>query len=108
MKIKNRELSYAEVMALPQEKHMQPKRPDLFFRTLFKVLGTPDLKATDFSLETEGMEKIGRGEPALFLMNHSSFIDLKIAATVLYPRPFNIWAASRPGNSLRTPRWSVT
>lgn len=94
MKIKNRELSYAEVMALPQEKHMQPKRPDLFFRTLLTVLGAPDLKATDFSLETEGMEKLGRGEPALFLMNHSSFIDLKIAGSVLYPRPFNIICTS--------------
>ena len=40
------------------------------------------------------MERLGSDEPALFLMNHSIFIDLKIAATVLYPRPFNIVCTS--------------
>jgi 1-acyl-sn-glycerol-3-phosphate acyltransferase len=40
------------------------------------------------------MERLGKNEPALFLMNHSSFIDLKIAASVLYPRPFNIVCTS--------------
>lgn len=40
------------------------------------------------------MEKLGKDEPALFLMNHSAFIDLKIAAAVLYPRPFNIVCTS--------------
>jgi hypothetical protein len=33
-------------------------------------------------------------EPCLVLMNHSSFIDLEIVSTVLYPRPFNIVATS--------------
>ena len=36
------------------------------------------------------MDKLGRKEPCLYLMNHSSFIDLKIVATILYPRRFNI------------------
>ena len=36
------------------------------------------------------MEKLGQDEPALFLMNHSSFIDLKIASTLIYPKPFHI------------------
>ena len=36
------------------------------------------------------MERLGKNEPCLYLMNHSSFIDLKIAATLIYPRPFNI------------------
>ena len=40
------------------------------------------------------MEKLRRGEPCLYLMNHSSFIDLKIASTILYPRPFNIVCTS--------------
>ena len=36
------------------------------------------------------MDKLGKKEPALYLMNHSCFIDLEIAGSVLYPRPFNI------------------
>ena len=94
MKIKNRALSYEAVCALPREEHVAPRKPSLFFRTLLKTLSAGDLKATDFSLSTEGMEKLGRDECALFLMNHSSFIDLKIAATILYPRPFNIICTS--------------
>ena len=35
------------------------------------------------------MEKAGDGH-WLVLMNHSSFIDLEIASTVLFPRRFNI------------------
>lgn len=40
------------------------------------------------------MERLKDKEPCLFLMNHSSFIDLKIAAAILYPRPFNIVCTS--------------
>ena len=94
MKIKNRTLSYEEVLKMPEEKHVLPKRPGLFFRRLLKMLSAQDLKATDFSLITRGMEKLSADEPALFLMNHSSFIDLKIAGTILYPRPFNIICTS--------------
>ena len=94
MKIKSRTLSYDEVIHLPREKHQMPKRPSLFFRTLLKVLSQPDLRATDFTLEQEGMEKLGKDAPALFLMNHSSFIDLKIASVILYPRPYNIICTS--------------
>ena len=36
------------------------------------------------------MERLGKKEPCLVLMNHSSFIDLKIAATLLARRPFHI------------------
>ena len=94
MKIKNRSLSYEAVLALPKEKQLPPKQPPMFFRWLLKTLSAGDLKATNFTLKTEGMERLGKDEPALFLMNHSSFIDLKIAGTILYPRPFNIICTS--------------
>ena len=94
MKIKNREFEYETVLSLPREKHLPPKRPSIVFRALLKTLSIPELKATNFSLEKTGMERLGKNEPALFLMNHSSFIDLKIAASVLYPRPFNIVCTS--------------
>ena len=79
---------------LPKKKHQKPLKPNLFFRTLLKTVSLPDLIATRFSCNKIGMEKLGKKEPALFLMNHSSFIDLEIAASVLYPRAFNIVCTS--------------
>ncbi len=94
MKIKNRDMSYEQVISLPEEKRKKPLRQSLFFRTLLKVVSAGDLKAVDFTCEKKGMERLGKKEPAMFLMNHSSFIDLKIASTILYPRPFNIVCTS--------------
>lgn len=94
MKIKTRDLPYDEVADIPREPHLLPKRPTIFFRTLLKALSRPELRAVDFTYTTKGMERLGSDEPALILMNHSSFIDLKIAATVLYPRAFNIVCTS--------------
>ncbi|MBO5109119.1 MAG: 1-acyl-sn-glycerol-3-phosphate acyltransferase [Clostridia bacterium] len=94
MKIKTRKKSYEEVLALPVAPHQKPKRPSLLFRTLLKIVSTPDLIATRFRCERIGMEKLGKREPCLYLMNHSSFIDLKIASSILYPRPFNIVCTS--------------
>ena len=90
MKIKVKDLPLSEALAEPRTTHKPPVKPSPFFRWLLKTVSTGDLKETGFTLETAGMEKLGKNEPALFLMNHSSFIDLKIASTVLYPRPFNI------------------
>ena len=94
MKIKVTDKSYEEVMALPREEHRKPLKPSIFFRTLLKILSSADLKATNFHCRSIGMERLGADEPCLILMNHSSFIDLKIASTILYPRPFNIVCTS--------------
>ena len=94
MKLKTIPKSYDEVMAMPKPKHRKPIRPNMFFRTLLRVVSAPDLAATDFTCEKIGMEKLGKKEPCLYLMNHCSFIDLEIAATILYPRPFNIICTS--------------
>lgn len=94
MKIKVTDKSYEQVLALPREEHRKPIKPSIFFRTLLKLLSAADLKATNFHCRSIGMERLGADEPCLFLMNHSSFIDLKIASTILYPRPFNIVCTS--------------
>lgn len=94
MKIKVTDLSYEEVCKLPVQQHVPPVKPNLFWRTVLKAASVPELHKVDFSCDTVGMEKLGKEEPALFLMNHSSFIDLKIAASILYPRPFNIICTS--------------
>ena len=94
MKIKVKEKSYEEVLAMRVEPHRQPLRPGILFRLLLKSLSASELKRTHFTCRQIGMERLGKKEPCLVLMNHSSFIDLKIAATVLFPRPFNIVCTS--------------
>lgn len=89
MKIKSN-LSYKEVLNKPAKKKKKPARPSFFFRTLIRVVSLPDLMATKFKYRTVGMEKLSKKEPCLILMNHSSFIDLKIANRILYPRKYNI------------------
>ncbi len=94
VKIKLIKKSYKEALLARREGHRNPIKPNLFFRTLMKMVSLPDIKKTHFKVSRVGMEKLGKKECALYLMNHSSFIDLEIVATVLYPRPFNIVATS--------------
>ena len=91
--------SYPEVLKLIEKKHQKhkkhkkPVRPNLFFRTLMRLASLPDMLATGFKCEKIDMHRLNKGEPCFILMNHSSFIDLEIAATALYPMPFNIVAS---------------
>lgn len=94
MKIKVTESSYSEVIAKKPAKHIRPKRPMWIFKALLKLVSFPDLLKTGFRLEKIGMERLAKKEPALFLMNHSSFIDLEIVTSILYPRSYNIVATS--------------
>lgn len=89
MKIKNVVRDYDEVMAMETPKHFKPVKPNLFWRTLTKVISQPALLQTHFTHREVGMEKLGKEEPALILMNHSSFLDFEIAYSMLYPRKFN-------------------
>lgn len=94
MKTKVISKSYEEVMALPHRKHQKPIKPNILFRTLMLVASLPDIIAVRHKANRIGMEKLGKKEPAFFLMNHSCFLDLEILPTVLYPRPFNIVATT--------------
>ena len=94
MKTKVKELSYEEVLSLKPEKSQKPVKPGLFWRFLMQVIGKGELKATNFKANYTGMEKLGKKEPCLILMNHSCFTDLLIAETVFKDRPFNIVCTS--------------
>lgn len=59
-------------------------------RLLLKIVSLPDLLATRFSYKKIGMERLNKNEPCLYLMNHCSFLDLKIASSIIFPRRFNI------------------
>ncbi len=90
MKIKNANRDYSTVTEMQPSEHKKPKAPNIIFRTLLKLVSLPELLAVHFKCRKIDMDKLGKHENALILMNHSSFIDLKIASSVLYPRRFNI------------------
>lgn len=93
MKIKTIVKSYDEVMAIEPPKHFKPMKTNIFWQTLTKVISQPALINTHFTYNKVGMEKLGKNEPALILMNHSGFTDFEIAYSLLYPRKFNTVAA---------------
>ncbi len=93
MKIKTKRLPYEKVLALPKPKPKQPIKPNILFRTLIRVLSIPDLVNTKFSYISNRMDEVG-DSPCLILMNHSSFVDLKIAYKIFYPKPLSIVCTS--------------
>ncbi len=94
MKTTVKKMDFDEVMQRPHYPHKLPRKPNLFWRTLIRLLSFFGLMGTQFQFETEGMEKVGKNEPCLILMNHSCFLDMEIASAVLYPRPYNIVTTS--------------
>lgn len=94
MKTKVKELEYDQVCQIKPKGKFTPKKPGLFWRNLIKLLAKGDLKSTNFTHTMICMEKLPKDQPCLILMNHSCFLDLEIAETVMYPRPFNIICTS--------------
>ena len=94
MKIKTKRLPYEKVMALPRSKHRNPLKPLFLLQLVVRVLAVFDLFPTKFTYKTHGMEKIGKNEPCLILMNHSSFIDLKIVSRIFFPKRYGIVCTS--------------
>ena len=89
-----RKSTYEKVMAMPRQKHRNPLRPLFLLQVLIRLLSFWDLLPTKFTYKTHGMEKIGKKEPCLILMNHSSFVDLEIASTIFFPRRYGIVTTS--------------
>lgn len=94
MKTVVKKLAYEDVLKLPAQKNHKPVKPIMPLRWLMKTIASGDLKATNFTYKEFGMEKLQKEQPCLILMNHSCFLDLEIAATVMYPRPLNIICTS--------------
>lgn len=90
MKIKVIKKPYEEVIRLKNDFGFKPRRPSFLLRTLVYLLSQRELRDVRFKCDASALDKLKRGEPFLALMNHSSFIDLKIASKLLYPRPFCI------------------
>ena len=90
MKIKVKNMDYDEVLKLPKLKHKTPRKPSFLLASLVRVLVEPTLRQIKFSYTAERMELIGKDEPCLILMNHSSFTDMKLAYGIFYPRKLGI------------------
>ncbi len=94
MKIKVKNKPYFDVASIIPPKHKRPMKQSFFFRLLLKIVSLPDLIAVRFKGVRKGMDKLGRKEPCLYLMNHSSFVDLEIASSMIFPRRFSIVCTS--------------
>ena len=93
MKIKTKRVSYEPAMASPPMPHRKPWRPSFLLSSLVRVLSEAELRAVHFTYTQSRMEEAGKG-PYLILMNHSSFIDLRIASRIFYPKPYSIVCTS--------------
>lgn len=94
MKIKVKKTTYEKAINRPAPKHTNPWRPNIVLRLLIRLLSVFDLISARFSYEEIGMDKVHKKEPCLILMNHSSFIDLKIASKIFFSRPYQIVCTS--------------
>ncbi len=94
MKIKTKRRTYAQVMAMPRPPHRKPRKPLFLLQAAVRILAIFDLLPTKFTFEMHNMEEVKKGEPCLILMNHSSFIDLKIASRIFFPKPYGIVCTS--------------
>ncbi len=90
MKIKTKKLPYSEVLKLKPKKHKKPLKPMFLLALIIRVISFFNLLGVKFTYKKIGMERLSKKESALILMNHSSFIDLKIASALLFPRKYNI------------------
>ncbi len=88
IKIKNRRLK--DISVLPSFPYKKPMYPNPVLGLAQKVLSFAVIKKNNVKFNEIGMEKLGKKEPCLILMNHSSFTDLKLASYYFFPRPLSI------------------
>ena len=93
MKIQTKEMDFDKVMAKKRYAHKKPRKINLFFRTLIRILSIFGMAGTGFTYETEGLEEL-KDEPCLILMNHSCFLDMQIVSRILYPKHYCIVCTS--------------
>ena len=89
MKVKTKKVPYTYAKTIQPPKRDKLRKPSLLFRLLIRILSIPDMLATKFSYTARRMKEVKK-EPCLILMNHSSFIDLKIASKIFFPKPYYI------------------
>lgn len=94
MKTIIRNSTYEKVSKMKKQKSYNPIKPSMFWRCLIRLISIPGLRAAKFTYKKINMEKFNKKEPCLILMNHSCFLDLQIAQTIMFPNPLNIVCTS--------------
>lgn len=89
MNIKVKKLPYEKVLELKPAPHKNPSRPSKILKLLVRILSITELKNVNFKYEFIGDKKICKS-PCLILMNHSSFLDLKIASKIFKNVDYNV------------------
>lgn len=89
MKIKIKQASWDQLDSLPKIPYHKPLRPMFLLHLLIRILSVPTLLKTRFSYEDLRGDRKEEG-PYLILMNHSSFLDLRIASKILFPHRYSI------------------
>ena len=89
MKIKTIKLPYSEVLKRKQKKLKKPVKVLFFWKLLIKIISLFDLWAVKFKCNKINIDKLNKKEPCLILMNHSSFLDMEIAYSILFNKNFN-------------------
>lgn len=89
MKTVTKKTTYEDAISKKMPSHKPPKKPDPFLNLVIRTASEIDMRKTDFSYTKRRMELVG-DEPCLILMNHSSFIDMKIASRILFPKRYCI------------------
>ncbi len=82
--------SYEEALSRVANKHKKPIKPFFVMQTLIRVLSFFTLLPLGFKYTEKNMDKVSKKEPCLYLMNHSAFVDLQIASTLLWPKRYSI------------------
>ena len=90
MKITTRKQAIEKVLQRKVPKHQKPLKPNFLLAIVIRILSFFDLWAVKFRYTKENMDKVGKKEPCLILMNHSSFIDMKAASGIFFPRRYAI------------------
>ena len=90
MKTTIKYMDYEKVVALPRPKYQKPRRANLFWRTLIRVLTVFGLMGTGFRYDASDLKRVDKKQPCLILMNHTCFLDMEVAYRILFPRKLNI------------------
>ena len=89
MKVKITKLPYEKVLKLKKAKHKNPKKPCKLLKFLIRLISAGELKKVNFSYTFPERKVLDKG-PYLILMNHSSFLDLKMVANIFSNTDYNI------------------
>ena len=89
MKVKITKMPYEKVISLKKAKHKKPTKPCKLLKWVIRLISAGELKKVNFSYNFPDRKALGKG-PYLILMNHSSFLDLKMVASIFPNTDYNI------------------